>query len=270
MITLTTPRLLGLALIASTLAFNSCVQRPFVPVNVGREYGNPTTPFVVSHLVEKNKWALARTKPHNIFQQILCFHYPCRKMIGRRKTLQAISMKAFKKRIEKNAKKGAYKHLYPSTTPATKKAKRDTLILPKKDTIRFARKKTPVIIAPLVLKADSLITLTDVLFETNSYKLQSAHFTQLDELSRFLLLHTKIELSVLGHTDNVGDEKHNVTLSAKRAESVAQYLIDKGVDDERIFFEGFGSSRPVTGNDSPEGRSKNRRVEILLRNPTKK
>jgi outer membrane protein OmpA-like peptidoglycan-associated protein len=269
MITLTTPHLTRLIVLVSSLAFYSCVQRPFVPVNVGREYGNPTTPYVVSHLVEKNKWALARTRPHNIFQQIICFHYPCRKMIGRRKTLQAISMKAFKKRIEKNAKKGAYKHLYPSA-PATKKAKRDTLILPKKDTIRIARKKNPVVIAPLVLKSDSLITLTDVLFETNSYKLKSEHFTQLDELCKFLLLHSKIELSVLGHTDNVGDEKHNVTLSAKRAESVAQYLIDKGVDDERIFFEGFGSSRPVTGNDTAEGRSKNRRVEILLRNPTKK
>jgi outer membrane protein OmpA-like peptidoglycan-associated protein len=196
-------------------------------------------------------------------------------MIGRRKTLQAISMKAFKKRIAKNAKKGAYKHLSspPSESPATpikKKAKRDTLLLPKNDTIRIARKKLDSIIAPLALKSDSLITLTDVLFETDSYKLKSEHFTQLDELSKFLLTHAKIELSVLGHTDNVGDEKHNVALSAKRAESVAQYLINKGIDDERIFFEGFGSSHPITGNDTPQGRSKNRRVEILLRNPTKK
>ncbi|HTH56809.1 MAG TPA: OmpA family protein [Cyclobacteriaceae bacterium] len=264
-----TSRLVRLTALAAAVTFYSCVQRPFVPVNVGREYGNPTTPYLVTHLVEKNKWALARTRPHNIFQQIICFHYPCRKMIGRRKTLQAISMKAFKKRIEKNAKKGAYKHLTPSA-PAAKKAKRDTLILPRKDTIRIARKKREAVIAPLVLKSDSLITLTDVLFETNSYKLKSEHFTQLDELSKFLLSHPTIELSVLGHTDNVGDEKHNVALSAKRAESVAQYMINKGIDDERIFFEGFGSSRPITGNDTPQGRSKNRRVEILLRNPSKK
>lgn len=190
-------------------------------------------------------------------------------MIGRRKTLQAISMKAFKKRIEKNAKAGAYKHLNPSV-PATKKIKRDTLLIPKKDTIRIARRKREASIAPLVLKSDSLITLSDVLFETNSYKLKSEHFSQLDELSKFLLARPTLELSVLGHTDNIGDEKHNVALSAKRAESVAQYLINKGVDDERIFFEGFGSSRPITGNDTPQGRSKNRRVEILLRNPTKK
>lgn len=263
------PRLVKLIAFFLSLAFYSCVKRPFVPVNVGREYGNPTTPYVVTHLVEKNKWALARTRPHNIFQQILCFHYPCRKMIGRRKTLQAISMKAFKKRIEKNAKKGAYKHLTPSV-PVTKKTRLDTLPLPKKDTIQIVRRKLETSIAPLVLKSDSLIILGDVLFETNSYKLKSEHFTQLDELSKFLLLHQTIELSVLGHTDNVGDEKHNVTLSAKRAESVAQYLINKGIDDERIFFEGFGSSRPVNSNDTPQGRSKNRRVEILLRDKLKK
>src|ERR1043165_3244158 len=161
MITLLTPTLTRLLALAFSLVLYSLVQRPFVAVNVGREYGNPTTPLVVSHLVEKNKWALARTHPHNIFQQILCFSYPCRKMIGRRKTLQAISMKAFKKRIAKNAKKGAYKHLSspPSESPVTpikKKAKRDTLLLPKNDTIRIARKKREAIIAPLVLKSDSL------------------------------------------------------------------------------------------------------------------
>lgn len=251
-----------------TLILYSCVHRPFVPVNVGREYGNPTTPYVVTHLVEKNKWALARTRPHNILQQILCFHYPCRKMIGRRKTLQAISMKAFKKRIAKNAKNGAYQHLYPSV-PVSKKPKRDTVLIPKNDSIRIARKKPEPIVASVVLKSDSLITLTDVLFETNSYKLKSEHFAQLDDVSQFLSAHPTVELSVFGHTDNVGDEKHNVTLSAKRAESVAQYLINKGIDDERIFFEGFGSARPVSENDTPQGRSKNRRVEILLRNPKK-
>src|SRR5258708_18685658 len=100
-----------LIVISLTALLSSCVTRPFVPVNVGREYGNPTTPWVVSHLPEKNEWALARTKPHNVFQRILCFSYPCRKMIGRRKALHAISFKKFQKELQKNAKKGVYKHL---------------------------------------------------------------------------------------------------------------------------------------------------------------
>lgn len=256
------PRLILLILIATLI--NSCVTRPFVPENVGREYGNPTTPWVVSHLPEKNKWALARTKPHSIFQQILCFSYPCRKMIGRRKTLQAISMKAFKKRIEKNAKKGAYKHLLPVTTP--EKPKRDSIIL-KKDTTRIAGVKS---LLPPVLKSDSLITLGDFLFETNSFKLKEKHFSQLDSLSKFLTSHSTLEVNISGHTDNTGSERHNVTLSSKRAEVVAQYLINKGVDDGKIIFEGFGSANPIGENQSTAGRAKNRRVEILIRDPKRK
>ena len=55
--------------------FTSCVKRPFVPVNVGREHGNPTTPWIVSHVPEKNRWALSRTDHHNFLQKIVCFNY---------------------------------------------------------------------------------------------------------------------------------------------------------------------------------------------------
>src|SRR5258708_37539686 len=245
-----------LIVISLTALLSSCVTRPFVPVNVGREYGNPTTPWVVSHLPEKNQWALARTKPHNIFQQILCFDYTCRKMIGRRKTLRAISLKAFKKRIEKNAKKGAYKSLIPAA-PSIKKQKRDTIIIIK-DTTRVASVKSPYSASgPLVLKSDSLITLSDFLFETDSYRLKAEHFSQLDSLSKFLLAHPTLEVSVSGHTDNTGNEHHNVTLSARRAEVVAQYMISKWVSDEKVLFEGFGRSKPIQEIKTEEGRAYN-------------
>ncbi|MBI1769969.1 MAG: OmpA family protein [Bacteroidetes bacterium] len=258
---------LRLVLLILSLAalLGSCVTRPFVPVNVGREYGNPTTPWVVSHLPEKNQWALARSKPHNFFQKIVCFNYPCRKMIGRRTTLRAISFKAFKKRIAKNAKRGAYKSIIP--VPITKQ-KRDTIVIVK-DTVRIASTKPVPGVKPPILKADSLITLSEFLFERDSYKLKEKHFSQLDSLSKFLLTHSVLEVSVSGHTDNTGNERHNVTLSAQRAEVVAQYLINKGVSDEKILFEGYGSSRPVSGNETEEGRGKNRRVEILIRDPKK-
>ena len=254
--------------VAIAAILTSCVTRPFVPVNVGREYGNPTTPWVVSHMPEKNHWALALTKPHNVFQRILCFSYPCRKMIGRRKTLRAISFEKFKKEIAKNAKKGAYKDLQ-QRFPLQEKEK------PKLDTV--IQKKiipvTPPKMAPVeksALKADSLITLSDVLFETDSYRLKAEHYSQLDALSKFLLTHPSLEVSVTGHTDNRGTEKHNVNLSARRAEAVAQYLINNGVDDEKVFFEGLGSSKPIGSNDTEEGRSLNRRVEILIRDPNRK
>ncbi len=82
---------LAIILLLVIFSLSSCVKRPFVPVNEGREYGNPTTPLLVSHLPKANQWALARTRHHFFFQKILCSHYPCRKMIGRRKALNAIS-----------------------------------------------------------------------------------------------------------------------------------------------------------------------------------
>jgi len=255
-----------LPVIAIIVFLSSCVQRPFSPVNVGREYGNPTTPWVVSHAVEKNKWALARTKPHNVFQRILCFSYPCRKMIGRRKALHAISFKKFQKEIQKNARRGAYKHLNRQT-PDVQKVKPDTILLLPKDTTHIT--KTKKVIAPIapILKADSLVTLGEFLFETDSYKLRLEHFSELDLLSKFLRAHPTLEVNVSGHTDNTGSENHNLNLSTLRAEIVSEYLVSKGVPYKKVIYEGFGSSRPVAGNDTPEGRGKNRRVEILIQNP---
>lgn len=254
------------------IVLNACTPRPFVPVSRGREYGNPKTPWVVSHVPEANRWALARTDHHNVFQKVICFNYPCRKMIGRRKVLKAISYEKFKKRIEKNAKKGTYKN-NPSLRPAGKPVPVDTVVA-RQDTVKrqmveSENKGMPDIPVP-ILKADSLITLNEFLFETNSYKLKNEHYAELDVLSEFLTKHPTLDVVISGHTDIVGTEHHNVTLSLRRAESVAQYIIDRGVALEKVYFEGLGSSLPIANNDTEQGRSKNRRVEILIRNPREK
>jgi len=193
-------------------------------------------------------------------------------MIGRNKLRQAISYEDYGKQIKKNAKKGVYKNLTPSapaTIPPIKKQKKDTIVIAR-DTTRTVKVKPAPIVPTPILKADSLITLSEFLFETDSYKLKDKHYSQLDSLGKFLLRHPTLEVSVTGHTDNTGNERHNVTLSMHRAEAVAHYLINKGVSDEKIFFEGFGSSHPIKGNETEEGRSKNRRVEILISNPKRK
>ncbi len=212
-------------LVLLIISFASCVKHPFVPVNVGREHGNPTTPWVVSHVPEKNRWALSRTDHHNFLQKIVCFDYVCRKMIGRRKALMAISFKKFQKQIRKNVKKGLYKKY----TPAIKPIKSDTIQL-SKEPERISEKEpisTPV--SDLVLKADSLITLSELLFETNSHELKVEHFPALNSIGQFLVTHPILEVIVSGHTDNIGNERHNIVLSARRAETVAEYLIDRGV-----------------------------------------
>lgn len=247
-----------------TALLSSCAERPFVPVNTGREYGSPKTPLVVSHLPEKNQWALVRSGHHNVFQKILCFSYPCRKMIGRRAVLHSISLEKLKKKINKNAKKGAYKK-YKSAMPSHQNIKFDVIQKPIKvsgDSI-----VVPVTLpSGPVLKQDSLIILNEFLFETNSYRLKESQLNKLDSIGRFLSLNSTLEARVSGHTDNVGRERYNVELSSLRAEEVAEYLVSHGAAEHQVSFEGFGSSKPIKGNDTEEGRSKNRRVEILISN----
>jgi outer membrane protein OmpA-like peptidoglycan-associated protein len=67
-----------------------------------------------------------------------------------------------------------------------------------------------------------------------------------------------------GHTDDVGSDANNQTLSENRAYAVRQYFVDKGIDPSRLTFVGYGETRPRDTNATPEGRSRNRRVEIHL------
>lgn len=120
------------------------------------------------------------------------------------------------------------------------------------------------IVASPVLKTDSLIVLNEVFFEVNSFRLKPAIFPKLDSLISFMRRSPNHDVLISGHTDNTGSESHNLRLSEHRAESVARYLADNGIDIARTTFAGFGSNRPVTPNDTEEGRSKNRRVEIVI------
>ncbi len=67
-------------------------------------------------------------------------------------------------------------------------------------------------------------------------------------------------LRISGHTDNVGSDASNMTLSEKRSKAVPQYLKNKGVNTDKFIVEWFGESKPAYPNDTPEGRQKNRRV----------
>ena len=73
-----------------------------------------------------------------------------------------------------------------------------------------------------------------------------------------------IHIEISGHTDNSGNEANNLRLSGARAKSVADYLIGKGINKERIKIKGYGSSQPIAENKSEEGRAKNRRVEFKI------
>jgi outer membrane protein OmpA-like peptidoglycan-associated protein len=238
-----------------------CVKAQYIgpPNNVGREYGNPKMPWMVSHLAGANKERLKRANKnsrHSIFGKILCFRKLCRIQAGHPKSLRDLSERKFNRRVERNAKKGLYKRLTIDSTYKRKPAVRQT---------------TPVVIdtattRPVpVIKADSLIVLSaEVLFETNKSTLRREHFTTLNSIVDYLVLHPERFVRISGHTDNTGSEGHNLDLSKRRADVVAEYLVSNGVDINRVETFGLGSSKPIVANNTDEGRKKNRRVELLI------
>ena len=100
------------------------------------------------------------------------------------------------------------------------------------------------------------------LFEFNSDKVSEDSYAALDIIADFLKETPNVSVKVEGHTDNIGAKEYNQRLSERRAESVANYLIDKGVDNSRVTIQGFGFSKPIASNKTEEGRSMNRRTEI--------
>src|SRR5438477_61487 len=105
----------------------------------------------------------------------------------------------------------------------------------------------------------------DILFDFNSYALRQESRETLRELANNFRQYPDEEVSVEGHTDNVGSDDYNQRLSEQRAGSVRDYLVDQGVPTERVSAIGYGKNRPKASNDTPEGRQINRRVEIHVR-----
>lgn len=105
------------------------------------------------------------------------------------------------------------------------------------------------------------VTINNVFFDFGKYDLLP---TSILELNRFANIVNKFDrkIEISGHTDNVGDDADNLTLSESRAESVRNYLISMGCKPELLFSKGYGESKPVKPNDSDSNRAKNRRVDF--------
>ena len=103
-----------------------------------------------------------------------------------------------------------------------------------------------------------------VLFDTGSDRIRPESTPTLKEIGAMLKDHPELKLVIEGHTDDVGAAASNQSLSEKRAEAVRRYLVETyGVNKDRLQAKGFGASKPSTGNDTPEGRQQNRRVELV-------
>ena len=117
------------------------------------------------------------------------------------------------------------------------------------------------------ISTEKVFTMKYILFENNSKNLLPIAHSSLQNLVSFLKKNTHLNVIITGHTDNVGKEIANLLLSEKRAQSVANFLIQSGVNFNRITTVGKGETQPITENITPIGRSQNRRVEFQLINP---
>ncbi len=110
-----------------------------------------------------------------------------------------------------------------------------------------------------------LIMSSDVTFATNSSDINSGFYPALNSVAKVLKEYNKTNVVVSGFTDNTGGDSYNQSLSERRASSVSNYLAAQGVSGNRLFSQGFGMRNPIASNATVEGRSANRRVEIMLR-----
>ena len=116
------------------------------------------------------------------------------------------------------------------------------------------------------IKAGQSLTVEDnVYFDQSSYILRYESYPQLDRLVSMLWKYPKLAVEIIGHTDDVGDSRLNLILSENRSKVIANYIMNKGIKEDRIIHTGRGQTKPLVGNDSEENKKRNRRVEFIIK-----
>lgn len=114
------------------------------------------------------------------------------------------------------------------------------------------------------IQVGSHVVLKNVFFDFNKATLRKESQPELNRIYSFMQKFPKIRVRIAGYTDNIGSDEYNETLSQKRAESVVQYLIDKGIEANRLEAKGYGETDPIDTNETEQGRQNNRRTEVII------
>ena len=112
------------------------------------------------------------------------------------------------------------------------------------------------------IEAGAAIVLKNIFFDQNKYELKPASLNELDKVIALLHENPKLKIQISGHTDNIGKEPDNLTLSLNRAKAVNAYILSKGIEPKRLTSKGFGAGRPIAKNDTEQGKALNRRTEL--------
>ncbi|HKW14241.1 MAG TPA: OmpA family protein [Candidatus Krumholzibacteria bacterium] len=115
----------------------------------------------------------------------------------------------------------------------------------------------------------TIVSLADILFDFNKATLRRDVEFNLVKIATILNQYDEMNVVVEGHTDAIGTDEYNLTLSKKRAQAVSDFLASQGVKAGRLSWEGYGKTRPVADNASEEGRQKNRRVDLVIQDAPK-
>jgi OmpA-OmpF porin, OOP family len=114
------------------------------------------------------------------------------------------------------------------------------------------------------LETTGSVTL-DIEFDTAKWVVKPKYNDEIKQVADFMKAHPEAKVVIEGHTDTIGSKASNIKLSQQRAESVKAYLVNRfGVEGNRLRAVGYGPDRPIAGNDTAEGRQKNRRVEAVV------
>jgi outer membrane protein OmpA-like peptidoglycan-associated protein len=124
--------------------------------------------------------------------------------------------------------------------------------------LRFIEDSTAVVVKETWFSFDRLE------FETDSAVLKASSREQLKNVADILRAYPNVTVKIGGYTDNVGDDAHNMKLSADRATNTMNEIVNLGVDRSRLEAEGYGENHPIADNTSAEGRQRNRRVDIRV------
>lgn len=114
------------------------------------------------------------------------------------------------------------------------------------------------------LEVGTPLILRNIYFELDKWKLLATSKPELNKLIEALHENQSLKIEISGHTDNTGTEEHNQQLSEQRALAVVNYMVSHGIVQERLFYKGYGSSKPIESNETEKGRSQNRRVELIV------
>lgn len=109
-----------------------------------------------------------------------------------------------------------------------------------------------------------ILSMSDILFDVNKATLKQDLKTSLAKVAGILSVYQQFKVSIEGNTDNTGSEEHNMKLSQQRADNVMNFLVEQGIEAERLTAKGLGMTMPIADNSTKEGRQKNRRVDLVI------